>query len=138
MGTGELTKPRFVSQLNGICREAWATIVDNWHGYTRTQSPGLSEHESFEDAVRESLLPGVVFLIFDDIHMTGAPRGDERTIEEMIGPFQVAAELGGKGRWRAHSVAEITPHFAEYNVRARHYGLDDCLVDQAHLAPIEA
>jgi hypothetical protein len=138
MTTASLTKAQFVKQLNKICREAWTTVTGNWDEYTSTQDPKLSERKRFEEAVPLSLLAGLDFHIFDNVRGLGAPRGEEAAIEEMIGPFQVAVELGWKNRWRAHSIAEIAPHFEEYNAHARRQGLDDCLVDEAHLAPIES
>jgi hypothetical protein len=77
------------------------------------------------------------FHIFDNFRILGAPAGEQRAIEEIIGPFQAAVELGWKERWRAYSIADIPPQFEIYNRRARRYGLDDCLVDKAHLQPIE-
>lgn len=138
MTTASITKAEFVKRVNEICREAWVVVLDNWNDYTATQDRKLSEKKRFEEAVQLSLLAGIDFHIFDEIINLGAPRSEERAIEEMIGPFQAAVELGWKKRWRAHSVAEVTPHFQEYNQRARQYGLDDCLVDESHMRAIEA
>jgi hypothetical protein len=138
VSTASITKAQFVKQVNKLCREAWVVVLDNWEVYTGTQDPKLNERKRFEEAVQLSLLAGVDFHIFDEIRQLGAPAGEERAIEEIIGPFQIAVELGWKNRWRAHSVVEIIPQFEDYNKRARRYGLDDCLVDETHIAPIEA
>jgi hypothetical protein len=139
MGTASprLTKPQFLAYINKVCREAWPTLHENWDVYSRTLDPKLSRKERFSRAVRESLLAGITFHIFDDIHMLGAPRGDEETTEQIIGPLQETTELGQLGRWRAYSIPELLPHFDEYNERAHQYGLDDCLVTVAHLRPID-
>ncbi len=132
-----LSKAQFVYRINKICRQVWPIVYSNWKEYTAGQGRKLSERERFEDAVRVSLLAGIVLYIFDNVRQTGAPAGEEGEIEKIIGPFQAAVELGWKERWRAHSIADILPHFVTYTQRARRYGLDDCLVDQTHLQPIE-
>lgn len=133
-----LTEERFVRRVNAICREAWVTVFDNWEVHTRNQDPKLSKRERFEEAVRASLISGIVFHIFDNIRDLGAPSGEDEEIEEIIGPFQIAAELGWDERWRAYSTADVAEQFATYNERAEDYGLDDCLVTAARLRPISA
>lgn len=133
-----LTKPQFVARVNAICREAWRTVWDNWEVYTSAQEPQLGEKERFAEAVRLSLLAGIDFHIFDNILDLGAPPGEQRRIEAIVGPFQEAVELGWADRWRAYSVAEVPPQFSQYNRLARRYGLDDCLVDGAHLRRLES
>jgi hypothetical protein len=135
--TPQMTKAQFTRQVNQICREAWVTVRDNWAKYTSWQDEGEGKVQRFEDAVRSSLLAGIDFHIFDDIRNLGSPPGDEEQIEEVIGPFQAAVELGQQERWRARSADEIPSHFATYNRLARRYGLDDCLVDEPHLRGIE-
>ncbi len=137
MSTASLTKAQFIKKMNKECREAWVTVIDNWDVYTGTQDPKLGERKRFEEAVPLSFLAGIDFHIFDEFRIVGAPRGEERAIEKIIGPFQIAVELGWKNRWRAHSVAEILPHFEEYNAGAERYGLDDCVLRQSRLEPIE-
>ncbi|HEU5141560.1 MAG TPA: hypothetical protein VFU04_00215 [Solirubrobacterales bacterium] len=137
MTTASLTNAQFVNRLNKICRRAWTTVVGNWHEYTGTLDQKLSKAKRFEEAVPLSLLAGLDFHIFDNVRRLGAPPGRATAIEEMIGPFQVAVELGWKNRWTARSIEEIPPHFEEYNAHARRHGLDDCVVDEAHLKPIE-
>lgn len=128
-----LSKEQFVGRTNRICRKAWRTVLENWADYTSWQDTEVSKRKRFEEAVRLSLLAGIDFHIFDNIRALGSPPGEEEAIEAIIRPFQVAVELGWKERWRAYSVADVVPHFATYNRRARTYGLDDCLVDAPHL-----
>jgi hypothetical protein len=135
--TAAIGKAQFVKRANELCRRAWVEIRENWDEYSSTQDPKLSEKKRFEEAVQLSLLAGLDFHIFDEIRSLGAPRGEEQAVEKIIGPFQIAVELGWKNRWHAHSVAEVTPNFQEYNERARSYGLDACLVDEAHIGPLE-
>lgn len=132
-----LTKAQFVRQVNKICRTAWVTVLDNWEVYTGAQEGGLSEQELFPEAVRLSLLAGLDFHIFDDIRQLGSPQGEEEETEAIIRPFQVAVELGWKERWEASSSADVVSQFDIFNERARAYGLDDCLITEARLRPIE-
>lgn len=132
-----LDKAQFISRVNRICREAWATVIDNWHQYSKSQSSGLSEAERFEDAVKRSLLAGIDFHIFDSIRILGAPPGEQKAIEEIIGPFQRSVELGQQRYWRAQNADEVVANFQEYNRLARMYGLNDCLVDQSRLRNID-
>lgn len=113
-------------------------MFDNWDVYTGNQDPKMSRRKRFEEAVRVSLLAGIVFHIFDDIRQLGAPPGQEGEIEEIIGPFQVAAELGWKARWRAYSVSDVAAQFETYNRRAETYDLHECVVDEVRLQPIKA
>lgn len=133
-----VTRPQFVKHVNRICRHAWITALNNWHTYRRThQDPDLNEKARFVEAVQVSLLGALDFNIFDNIYQLGAPHGEERRIEKIIGPMQSAIERGWKGLVPLSSVALIAHLFAEYNRSASRYGLHDCLVDEAHLRPIE-
>lgn len=129
-----LSKSAFLSHMSKVCREAWPSIAYNWMAYRRTQSLQMKRRLRFADAVQKTLMPSIDFLIFDDIHMLGSPRYEEKKLERIIGPMQVAVELGEKGRWRAYTTDEVRQHFHTYNTRARRYGLDDCLVNRVHLS----
>lgn len=134
----DITKAQFVAYMNKVCRQAWITITDNFAKHRSWQDPTESEKDGFADAVRNSLMASIIFHIFDDIRVTGAPPGDARRIERIIGPFQEAAEKGQKEYWTAYSIDEVTVQFETYNRRAQQYGLSDCLVSNAHLRPIES
>jgi hypothetical protein len=132
-----ISKERFVNYINKACRRALGKVTDNWYVYRSTQDPKMGRDARFSDALRESLLPGIDFLIFDEIHILGSPPGAEHVIERIIGAMQLAVETGEHGLWQAHSITEVTPHFDVYNSRARHYGLTDCVADNAHLGRIK-
>lgn len=132
-----LTKRQFVARVNKLCREAWDTVHDNWDVHVSAQEPELKGRERFQEAVRASLLAGIDFHIFDGIYDLGAPPGEERQIEEIIGPFQLAVELGQMERWKADSIADVAAQFERYNGRASRYGLDDCLVGKSNLRGLE-
>lgn len=134
--TADISKAQFVPRVNKICREAWKIIVDNFHIYSSTQDSELSERERTKEAIQLSLLAGLDFHIFDEIRFLGAPRGEETAIEEMIGSFQASVEKGQRNP-TAESLEEVPGKFADYNQRAGQYGLNDCLVDEAHLGRIE-
>lgn len=136
MTTADVSKAQFVPRVNKICREAWKIIVDNFHIYSSTQDPTLSKRERTKEAIQLSLLAGLDFHIFDEIRILGAPRGEETTVEEIIGPFQASVEKGQKNP-TADSLEQVPAKFAEYNQRAAQYGFNDCLVDAAHLQEIE-
>jgi len=122
-----ISKARFVERVNGICRHAWPVLVKNLEQVRKRR--GLTA------SIRLSLLAGIDFEIFDKIRTLGAPEGEERAIEEIIGPMQYTVERNQKHA-RLHSVAQVVRAFADYNRRARAYGLEECLVDRSHLAGI--
>jgi hypothetical protein len=136
MTAGGISKAQFVARVNRICRKSWVKVIDNFTKFNDRREPGMSKAERFEEAIRFSLLAGIDFYIFDYIRRLGAPAGDERTIEEIIGPFQAAVELGAKRR--TYSVAQLSGQFNQFNQRALSYGLEDCLVNDEHLGPIES
>jgi hypothetical protein len=133
-----ITKSQFLRRINKFCRQAWAVVTDNFAVYSETQDRDLSKNARLADAIQFSVLAGLDFHIFDNVRILGAPKGQEEEIEEIIGPFQASVELGWMGRPRLRSFAQMADHFSKYNQRARQYGLDDCLVDQAHLSKIKA
>lgn len=138
MTAASLTKAEFIRRMSKTCRQAWATVWDNWEVYTSTQDRKMSKRERTEEAIEVSLLAGVDFHIFDNYRILGSPPGDERKLEAMIEPFQAAVELGWNKIEPASTFAEVAELFGEYNKRAIAYGLDDCVVDEAHLQKLEA
>ena len=132
MTVTSITTAQYVKHINGVCQQAWGRILELFNDYRREHT-GANRRERFAQAVQASLLPSITFLIFDDMRMLGAPPGEERELEEIIGPLQEASELGQKRRPALYSVAEIVDHFDLYNERARRYGLVDCLVNETHL-----
>jgi hypothetical protein len=138
MTTANIDKAQFISRVNKICRQAWVIIVDNFAKYSDTQDPTLSEKARFAEGLHLSLLAGIDFHIFDNIYDLGAPPGEERETEKIIGALQSADERGRKNLVPLSSVTQVTELFDEYNQLARRYGLDDCLVDDTHVRKIEA
>jgi hypothetical protein len=133
-----ITKRHFKTYINGVCRKAWVTLIHNWYFYRRHQNATMSIDARFASAVQYSLLLGIDFHIFDDMHMLGSAPGEQHAIERVIGPMQYAVETGEKGYWHAHSIADLERQFGTYNGRAHRYGLDDCLVNKLHLHAIES
>jgi hypothetical protein len=132
-----MDKARFIRRFDRICRKAWERVYANWDQYRSTQDRKLSAEERFDDAVRNSLLAGLDFYIFDNFRIIGSPPGEEREIEKIIGPFQATVELGWKQRWQARSIGDIATQFEIYNRRAERYGFSECLVDEPHLSLVE-
>lgn len=135
--TADLNRAQFIARVNGICRQAWKIVADNFATHSVTQDPTLSKRERTKEAIQLSLLAGLDFHIFDEIRSLGAPRGEETTVEEIIGPFQASVEIGQKHP-TAENLQQVPAKFAEYNRRASQYDLDDCLVDAAHLRQIDS
>lgn len=134
-----ITKAQFVARVNALCRKALAKVIDNFAIYSKTQDPQLSDAEKFADAAQLSVLAGIDFHIFDSIRRLGAPRGQVRAIEEIIGSMQFAVESGQRQNPpKLHSVADMAKLFGDYNKRASQYGLDECLVTAAHLGQIQS
>lgn len=138
MTTANVSKAQFVSQANKLCREAWVTILRNFAEYSGWHETKTNKKKNFVESVQLSLLAGIEFHIFDEIRNLGSPQGEEQAIEEIIGPMQSAIERGQKKLAPISSVAKVSKLFGEYDQLARRYGLDDCLVDTAHLHKIEA
>jgi hypothetical protein len=138
MTTANLDKAQFVSRVNKICRKSWPIVVHNFAEYSETQDPRFSKKARFAQALHLSLLAGIDFYIFDGIYNLGAPPGQERQVEEIIGPFQSAVERGQKELVPLSSRAQAVALFDDYNQRARQYGLTDCLVDKERLQEIKA
>jgi len=127
----------YVPRINRICRKAWGVILANFAKYSRGQDPRAPRRERFAEAVRLSLAAGIVFHIFDEIYDLGAPFGRARDVEGIIGTMQSASERAEKGLAPVSDVAKVTELYDEYNQRAHRYGLDECLVDEARLRPLE-
>jgi len=131
-----LTKQQFVDRTNQDCQVSWVRIQENVDAFRRKQDPKLSEKERFAETVRDLLLGEIVFHIFDAIRIRGAPSGETEEIEEIIGPMQASSELGQKGRPALYTIEQLTEHYREYNQGARKYGIDECLIDEAHVPRI--
>jgi len=129
---------QLVPRINSTCRSVWGKILDNFAKYSRwhENDPG-TPREHFAENVRLSLMAGIDFHIFDRIVNMGAPPSQKREIEVIIGTMQSAVERAQKKLAPVGSVAEVSSLFAEYNQRARRYGLDECLVDEARLGGLE-
>lgn len=136
MTTGALAKAQFISRVNEVCRKAWGRIAHNFSEYSETQDPTLGKRARFAEAVQLSLLAGIDFDIFDSIYRLGAPPGEERQIEEIIGPMQSAVERGEKRLVPLSSVALVAKLFGDYDRRARQYGLTECIVNGARLGQV--
>lgn len=130
---GSIKKPQYVARVNRICRHGWKIVLENFAEYSSWQSPRLSKRELFAKSVRNSFLLGLDYHIYDDILELEAPRGERATVEDLVGKMQIAVERGERER-HAHSPAQLSAQFADYNRAARRYGLDQsCLVDGQRL-----
>jgi hypothetical protein len=125
-------KAVFLARVNRICRRNWSEILENFAEYSSWQGKGLSEQQLFAKSVRDSYLAGVDFLIFDPIFRLGAPKGEEREVEDVIGAMQIAVEKGQRVV-SVPTTKKLEDLFADYNQAAREYGLVDCLVQAGHL-----
>lgn len=132
MLTAALSRSQFIARVNRICREGWPVIVENLSQYSATQDPTESRKARLADAVRVSITASIDIRIFDSIRLVGAPKGQERKIEKIIGSMQEAVERAQRVR-PIYSYAELTALFSDYNRRARGYGLHECVVDKAHI-----
>ncbi len=135
--TGSLPKGAFIAQVNDLCRRKWQVILHNFVLYSGWLNPRWSKERRFANAVRLSYMAGVDFHIFDDIFRLGAPVGEQRDVENVIGPMQEAVERGQR-QVRITSNAQLEALFDNYNQAARRYGLNECLVEGQHLPPASA
>jgi hypothetical protein len=133
----KLTQAQFLARANQICRHGWHEILGNFAEYSSWQSPKLSKQEVFIKSVRLSFLAGFDFHVFDDLRDLGAPKGQERQVEKVLGTMQEGVERGQR-QVRVTSVPQLQALFADYNQLARRYGLRDCLVDGTRLVKVQA
>ena len=91
-----------------------------------------SKEELFEKSVRLSFLPGLNFHVFDDLHLLPVPASQKDQVEELVSRLLVANERG-QDVVDVSTPAELTALFGGYNLAARRYGLESCLVDSARL-----
>jgi hypothetical protein len=132
MLTADITKAEFISRMNRLCREAWPRVAENLADFNqRTKNTGWSKQKRLVEAVHVPILTGITFHIFDGYRIFGAPKGQKRVLEEVIGPMRIAVETGE--REQLTSEKEVAALFTEYNQRARRYGLDQCIVTTARL-----
>ena len=133
MTAGSITKAQFIDRVDKICHDGMAVVRKNFTEYSGWQSPHLSKEDLFAKAVRLSFLAGLDFEVFDKIFLLKAPEGETKQVEEVIGAMQLAVERGQR-ELRVPSPAQLTALFADYNQRAREYGLNgECLVDGTQL-----
>jgi hypothetical protein len=140
MTTASTAKARYVPRINRICRKVWPVIFRNWTEYVRSTDRGKNEspRERFAGAARTPLIAGVTYYIFDRIHTIGAPPGDKREVEKIIGAMQSASERGEKKLVPVNTIAQVAELYGKYNRLARAYGFDDCLVNEARLGSLSA
>lgn len=130
-----MTKPRYVAYVNAFCRRKWRFIM-NAVKMTRVlwekQYPGVNDRKNFIRAVRLSFFSSLNFLIFDRVRNLGAPPGEKRAVEELLGAMREATDRGS-GPPSFTTVPQVKALFTRYNREARRYGLNQCRVEGAHL-----
>lgn len=130
-----LTKAKFLAHINSLCRRKWRFVLN---AVKQTgvlwikQHPRVSQRQNYKRSLHVSYFASIDFLIFDWIRHFGSPPGEKRAVERVIGAMQEAVERGQRGK-RITTVAELQALFADYNRKARSYGLSECLVGGAHL-----
>jgi hypothetical protein len=130
-----LTKAKFLAHINSLCRRKWRFVLNAVRETAvvwARKHPKVTPEDNFIRAVHQSYFASIDFLIFDWIHHLGAPPGQTRQIEDVIGTMQEAVELGQR-EVRVATVAQLEALFADYNRKARQYGLEECLVRGGHL-----
>jgi hypothetical protein len=134
-----LTRPKFVAHVNSLCRRKWKFILNavrQTSAITGKLHPQTSGMQRYLRGIRLSYFASLDFHLFDEIHRLGAPPGETRAVENLIGTMQEGVERGE--RMRISSRAQLEPLFADYNRVARGYGLDECLIAGAHIPRPEA
>jgi hypothetical protein len=115
-----LKKSAFVQQANVICVDA--TQERNEASKELTENEG--DGGSAEAAEAAEALVSPVESMAGEISDLGAPKGDEKEIEEIVAAFEAAAAKVEKDPL----APESTSAFAEANEMATAYGLTDCSV----------
>jgi hypothetical protein len=130
-----LTKPEFLARVNDLCRRRWRPVlnaVEQTANIWARKHPRVSEQRNFTRAVRLSYFASIDFLIFDHILPIGAPPGERRSIEDVVGTMQEAVERGER-QVEITAPGQLETLFAPYNRKAQRYGIGRCLVTGPHL-----
>lgn len=135
--TAAITKGQFISRVNGFCREAWWFVQHNFDQFSRTQDPEMSDSKRFAEAMRLTTVNAIDFHILDSIRFLGVPADQKRQLEAVFSPMQFAIERG-RQMHHIYSLEQLSRLFGDFNRRADQYGLDDCLVNAAHMPRIAA
>lgn len=129
-----LSKAKFVAHVNDLCRRKWPFVLNavrQTRNFTRKLYPQTSPLQRYIRGVHVSYFAAIDYHIFDEIHRLGAPPGETQAVEDVIGSMQEGVERGQQTR--VTSPAQVKALFVDYNRIARRYGLDQCLVEGAHL-----
>lgn len=115
-----LKKPAFIQQANAICVEG----TDERKQVTKDLAENGEDDGSDEAAVATEALVSPVLNMTEELGDLGAPKGDEKQVEEIVEAFEAGianleADPGGPKSASA---------FAKANELAGEYGLTDCTV----------
>jgi hypothetical protein len=134
MTVGKFDEAEVLARADNMCTNRQTLIRNRFIAY-KAEHPGASRAKLISGASYSLILPGIQFM-FDDLHIMGAPEGDEEQIEGIIGTMQYAIETGQKRYPR--SARQLGHLFRNFNRLAVAYGFDQCTVDRAHYPVIWA
>lgn len=122
--TSSVSKTEYINRANGVCEKSWAIALPSFQRRYKSTLHG----KAFNAASQNIFLPSLQ-LQFDDIQYIGAPDGDERQVEEMIGALQLAVYRGEEQI--VSSPRQMVHIFAKFSRLAIQYGIDSCPVEEA-------
>jgi hypothetical protein len=117
IATSSHTKAEFIKLADTICKREETKRLKEVYAYLRQhEKEGKSQRELIVDGMREIFLPEIQTQV-EEIRALGAPKGDERQVEELLSSMQEAAESG----------SSFEPKVLKRPGRlARAYGLREC------------
>lgn len=118
-----LPKTAFVKQGNEICSEATKEREAKMKEVSKEGSQGSSEEE-LEHYVSEAIVPPIQDMT-GELGDLGAPKGDEKEIEAIVGEFEAGVEEIESDPSKA---LNPTGAFAKASKMASAYGLTDCAI----------
>lgn len=133
--TPTLTKAKFIAHVNSLCRRKWPFVLHafrEYRGDLRWKAPRLNDKQRWVKSTRLAYFPSIGYHIYDWVIRLGAPPGEKRAIEEVVGSMREGMERGQRLR-PVTDQAQVRALFDRYNRIARGYGLDECLVNGKHL-----
>ena len=130
-----LTKAEFIRRADNLCMRNWHLVVADFLEYRdglRTSEPQLTAEQRLVKAIRSAYFEAIDPRIVTELQAIGAPAGEAKAVEELIGSMQEAIERGERGE-PVTTRPGVMALFAGYNRKAERYGIPQCRMSRLAL-----